>query len=45
MRPLNPKLVVAIKIIIIIVLLVVSLLNGDVGTVDALLRAAVGELL
>ena len=45
MRPLNYKLVVAIKIIIIIVLLVVSLLNGDVGTVDALLRAAVGELL
>lgn len=45
MRPLNPKLVVAIKIIIIIVLLVVSLLNGDVGTVDTLLRAAVGGLL
>lgn len=45
MRPLNNKLVVAIKIIIIIVLLVVSLLNGDVGTVDALLRAVVGELL
>lgn len=45
MRPLNHKLAVAIKIIIIIVLLVVSLLNGDVGTVDALLRAAVGELL
>ena len=45
MRPLNYKLVVAIKIIIIIVLLVVSLLNGDVGTVDALLRAAVNGLL
>mgnify|MGYP000180592383 FL=1 len=45
MRPLNNKLVVAIKIIIIIVLLVVSLLNGDVETVDALLRAAVGGLL
>lgn len=45
MRPLNNKLVVAIKIIIIIVLLVVSLLNGDVGTVDALLRTAVGGLL
>lgn len=45
MRPLNNKLVVAIKIIIILVLLVVSLLNGDVGTVDALLRAAVGGLL
>ena len=45
MRPLNHKLVVAIKIIIIIVLLVVSLLNGDVETFDALLRAAVGGLL
>jgi len=45
MRPLSTKLVVAIKIIIIIVLLVVSLLNGDVATVDALLRAAVGGLL
>lgn len=45
MRHLNPKLAVAIKIIIIIVLLVVSLLNGDVETVDALLRAAVGGLL
>ena len=45
MKPLNNKLVVAIKIIIIIVLLVVSLLNGDVGTVDALLRAAVCGLL
>lgn len=45
MRPLNHKLVATIKIIIIIVLLVVSLLNGDVETVDALLRAAVGGLL
>ena len=45
MKPLNYKLVVAIKIIIIIVLLVVSLVNGDVGTVGALLKAAVGGLL
>ena len=45
MKPLSYKLVVAIKIIIIIVLLVVSLVNGDVGTVDALLKAAVGGLL
>ena len=45
MKPLNHKLVVAIKIITIIVLLVVSLVNGDVGTVDALLKAAVGGLL
>jgi len=38
------KVFITIKIIIIIILFIMSLLNGDVTTVDALLRTLVTSL-
>nr|DAL86910.1 MAG TPA: hypothetical protein [Caudoviricetes sp.] len=38
------KVFITIKIIIIIILFIMSLFNGDVSTVDALLRTLVSSL-
>lgn len=38
------KVFITIKIIIIIILFIMSLINGDVSTVDALLRTLVNSL-
>lgn len=38
------KVFIIIKIIIIIILFIMSLINGDVSTVDALLRTLVASL-
>lgn len=40
----NNKVVVTIKIIIIIILFVISLMNGEMSTIDSVLRTLVASM-